>query len=160
LIHTHLHAKAAAEPGFILSYTMNKDGIVGQALQRHANELDAQYRKLINERERLIEDISASSLTQSDIDRSLHLRDDIITGIQNPTPEIMLRVIEAIDLRVQVIEGDKVKLFCRLPVQSYVTDLNTPGGAAVNYPRFVPMARDVDLAAILFEHAVRLATVQ
>ena len=35
--------------------------------------------------------------------------------------------------------------------QARVTDLNTPGGTAVSYTRFVPMAREIDLATIFFE---------
>jgi hypothetical protein len=128
-------------------------------LQRQADDLDAQYRKLTNERDRLVAELAANNLTQEDIDRDLHLRDDVMLGLQNPTPEIMMQAFEVIDLRVKVIEGDKVRLACRRPVDSRVIDINTPGGTAVSYTKFVPLAREIDLAAILFERAKQMVTI-
>jgi DNA repair exonuclease SbcCD ATPase subunit len=97
----------AAKLATSIARQANKNEIVGQALQRQTDDLDAQYRKLIGERDKLIAEIEAGNLTQEDIDRSLHLRDDIVAGIQNPTPETIMRAFAAIDLRVKVIEGDK-----------------------------------------------------
>ena len=66
-------------------------------------------------------------IAEEDIDCDLHLRDDVMLGLQNPTFEIMMQAFEVIDLRVMVVEGDHVKLTCRQPVGSRVIDINTPG---------------------------------
>jgi hypothetical protein len=67
--------------------------------------------------------LTEGALTDDEIDSLLNLRDDVIVGIQNATPEQIMRTFEKLSMPVELLDSGLVRFSCRLPVEARVIGL-------------------------------------
>lgn len=135
----------------------NQDGVVAATLQKQADDLNTRYKSLTEKREKLTAELAQEALTDSEIDRLLHWRDDIVLGMEaaQDNPERRMQIMGILDLQVKLVkqpdDSVKVKFSCMLPVPARVIDLPTSSSAQTNYTfRLVELSHTVSLADILY----------
>jgi len=102
-----------------LALTLRQDpgGIVGDMLKHQVTQVNAQHASLSNESATLEDEIEHGALSDVQIAMMLNLfTDDFFAGIDNATQEDKERVIEVLDVRVEITDDDKARVSCRLRV--------------------------------------------
>jgi hypothetical protein len=100
-------------------------GLVADTLQRQADEIDAQYRKLASERDRLRGELEGARFSQAGVDKKIALRDNVLQGLAKPSFEKMMMVFDALDLQVVAIGEGKIRIACALPIEERVIEFTT-----------------------------------
>jgi hypothetical protein len=101
-----------------------KDGLMSRTIKSKITELENRYAGLCEERDQIERELNTQQFTDEDISGGLQFREDVITGMQNPTFEDMRRCLEILRLRV-IIQGTEGKLKCIIPAGEISFDLCT-----------------------------------
>jgi site-specific DNA recombinase len=97
-------------------------GLMKKVIEQKAAELENQYASLNQEREELEYALSAKSLTDEEVTAALQFREDVMTGMLNPTFEDKRFILET--LRVSVaVKGEQGEFTCVIPVGAICFDL-------------------------------------
>lgn len=92
--------------------TRKVKGLVGERLQRQADEVDRRYQALTRRKSELQDSISGE-LTENTINNLLQFREAVALGLENPTFDDRRRWLEILQTRVTVTNG-KAVITCRL----------------------------------------------
>ena len=79
-------------------------GIVGERLQKQAEEIDKRFQALTERKAKLLEALNLE-LTDRNIDSMLEFREGVAIGLDNPTFEDKRRWLEILQTRVTVTDG-------------------------------------------------------
>jgi site-specific DNA recombinase len=98
--------------------------LMKKVIEQKAVELEKQYASLEQERDELESALNAKALTDEEVTAALKFREDVMTGMLNPTFEDKRFVLEV--LRVSVVMTDmQGVLNCIIPVGNIPIDLRT-----------------------------------
>jgi hypothetical protein len=99
-------------------------GVVGEAIQKEIERVNEQHAALTRERDRLIAEVEARTLTDDQIENALDFQEAVRLGIENATFDGKLYVLK--QLRVKVVaHGDDVTVSCRMPVEPVTIALHS-----------------------------------
>ena len=117
MLDTEYEAEQVAE-------TLKKvKGIVGEKLQKDADEIDQRYKAFLARKAKLEAELK-SELTDIHVDNLLQFREAVAVGINHLKPDERRAWLEALNTRVTVSDGIAV-VTCRLSREGVKFDLST-----------------------------------
>lgn len=90
-------------------------GIVGAALKKQVDDVNARHAALTKEHARLETELSVEALSNEQVASIMLFRADVIEGMKDPTPEDMRAILEALQVHVMVGKGI-ARITCRIPI--------------------------------------------
>jgi site-specific DNA recombinase len=139
-------------------------GLVGERLERQAEEVNRRYHALTRRKGELEQSLTAE-LTDNAINNLLQFREAVALGLENPTFEDRRRWLEILQTRVTVTHGIAV-ITCRLggkPLQYNLFESGTSVSLQLKkhevIPAFTFTSEPMDLAAMLFSPADKVISI-
>ena len=102
-------AEADRKLGMLLDAYLN-GGFAKTVIDQRKNELMTQRDDLEKEAQRVRDELKSAIITEDEENELLEFAEEIRVRLENPTFEQKRRVLELLDLRIDVICRDKVKL--------------------------------------------------
>ncbi len=79
-----------------------KEGIVKQQLDKQVEEVSNRYNALVQRRDALQAELNAAALSEQSVEAALQFREDIIAGMNDPTPENKQQVFAILGVEVML----------------------------------------------------------
>ncbi|MBN2002616.1 MAG: recombinase family protein [Anaerolineae bacterium] len=105
--------------GLVTSGDLTADGVMSKVIQERAAALDKQHEALVYERTELQETLQNQHFTDADIAAAMQFRQDVVTGMKEPTFEDKRAIIEILDIRATVMNGI-IRVNCYLKTDSSI----------------------------------------
>ncbi len=103
----------------------SRGGVVEKNLEADMECIEELYAAQVKRRNELQAGLDTKRYTDENIAGALQFRENVIWGLQDPTPENIRHAFEILNARVTVKEG-KARVRCIIPVQPGVFDLWIP----------------------------------
>lgn len=115
-----------------LAKSLTVGGVVGQAIQKEIERVNEQHTALTRERDKLVAEVEAKTLTDDQIETALEFQETVALGIENATYDDKLDMMEHLKVKVTV-DGDNVTVECRMPTEPVTIALHSTSGMERNY---------------------------
>jgi len=115
-VNANHRSRAIAKETKNYAQEISKAGdVVRHALEAQIADVEKRYAALTKERNELESLLDARRLTEEAVKAALRFREDVVTGMQNPSFENKRKILELLDTQVTV-KDRRIKTTCLIPV--------------------------------------------